>query len=169
MGWYRNILFCRWILYGGESVKRLLWCDYCNEQGNSLESECDSLRWALRKQKELDNAEIDRLRAEVKVSHDEYYRLEADRDKLKAELEHAINIGEVFAINRDLWKSTSEQHDKDHVRIESELVIESNQWKSKASKLAEALREIEMCHTGVATIRKIAKAALAEFEGWGFR
>lgn len=115
-------------------MKRLLWCDYCNEQGNSLESECDSLRWALRKQKELDSAEIDRLKAEL-----------------------------------GKWEGA---HGLDRER---------NLWKSKAEKLTETLREIskelvryesrgdDQAWYEPSPMAKRAKAALAEFEGWGFR
>lgn len=119
--------------------------------------------------------EIDRLRAEVKVSHDEYYRLEADRDRLKADLtqlhiesqrlitgflkEKVVEQLNIVEKDRDLWKMRSDDAEKEIVRLNS-----------KAEKLAEALKLVVNC-TGLNCdrCRKKSIDALAEFEEWGFR
>lgn len=156
-----------------------------------LEWDCASMN------KRMDNLESERdgLKESLKELQLDFKGVVEDRDELKAQLEdNAVSraLFDKIEKDRDRLKAELEKHDKDHVRIESELVIERNQWKAKSARLAEAVKKIanrwfdpskeeyvcSNCDGGMHAFAdnrpeyhdddccyEIAKIALAEFEG----
>lgn len=99
-----------------------------------------------------------------------------DRDALKAELEALQESGNLVLKDRDLWKSKCENAERIIVDKLNPMISE---WKSKAEKLAVALRRVDaeiggmkiiITGNGYPTIQKTIRehtgitAALAEFD-----
>lgn len=101
-------------------------------------------------------------------------RLESERDRLKAELENDKWANDLVHKDRDLWKSKYENEEHEWVKMANCYQTE----KSKAEKLAEALRSVakhavhtywedrgsDLLEHSLDCANCKAKAALAEFE-----
>lgn len=103
----------------------------------------------------------------------QYTALQAERDRLKAELELQKETCQTGFKGRDAWKQKAEEWEAKYKQLDCEFDIDHMEMKQKAEKLAEALKRlakstpsssIKECHEIIRRVVAIAQEALAEFE-----
>lgn len=152
---------------------------FCCECVKPLESERDELKKALNMQTELYRSKLlqvneleNRLEKQAKhqpsivAAMNSAAIAETEIDRLKAELDYTLEIGRDVVKDRDNLK--------EQLRRQNGCCDEKNLWKSRADKMAEALRELadknhmindcgDLEHS-THCVRCFAKEALAESE-----
>lgn len=142
----------------------------CDEKFDALESERDKALQEARFNGQIANArliEIDRLKEELDKEnklkelndwHERWVQSEKEIDRLKADLEALRHVSEMQSIwtkdveshealvckDRDLWKSRGKEWQEKFAN--HNCADEYRMMKSKAEKLAEALRKLESCN-----------------------
>lgn len=120
-------------------------------------------------------AERDRLKDAMEWKYKAYITCREEIDRLKANCDSYIARVQQIGQDRDLWKSKCEDLKSQADKLSCPICgsdVDGKNWKSRAEKMAEALRKMKSYHSNhlcsdINAINVKAEEAIAEFEKGG--